>query len=244
MIKKILFAVPLMTVLWLAPSAILAAEPAAAPEAAVVSEMGTTVPDGAAGLPGETAGLPDGTAGLPDGTAGLRDETAGLPGGAAGLSGEMAGQAENAPQPQEAAGPSEETAAQPETAAAEPGVAEEVLMPQPSYTEEDLYIMAHVLAGECQNCPDQEQLYVGSVVLNRRAHPSFPGTIKGVVFQKGQYSCTRDGNYYREPTERNWANARQLLEGGSVLPGNVVWQSGKKQGRGVYVKTKWHYYCY
>lgn len=113
-----------------------------------------------------------------------------------------------------------------------------------SYTDEDLYVMAHVLAGESQSCPDQEQLYVGSVVLNRKNHPSFPNTIKGVVFQKGQYSCTRDGNYYREPTQRNWANARTLLENGSVLPGNVIWQSGGRQGKGVYIKTKWHYYCY
>lgn len=123
--------------------------------------------------------------------------------------------------------------------------AQEEALAQPlSYTEEELYIMAHVLAGECQSCPDQEQLYVGSVVLNRKNHPSFPNTIRGVVFQKGQYSCIRDGNYYREPTQRNWANARTLLESGSVLPANVIWQSGGRQGKGVYVKTKWHYYCY
>lgn len=113
-----------------------------------------------------------------------------------------------------------------------------------SYTEQDLYIMAHVLAGEAQTQPDEEQLYVGSVVLNRVNHPSFPDTIKGVVFQKGQYACTWDGNYYREPTERNWANAKKLLEGGSILPSNVIWQSGKKQGKGVYLRTEWHYYCY
>ena len=112
------------------------------------------------------------------------------------------------------------------------------------YTDDELYIMAHVLAGEAQNCTDQEQLYVGSVVLNRVAHPSFPNTLKGVVFQKGQYACTWDGNYYREPTDRNWANARKLLKEGSVLPGNVIWQSSRKQGKGVYVKTQWHYYCY
>lgn len=117
-------------------------------------------------------------------------------------------------------------------------------IPVYSYSEEDLYVMAHVIAGESQNCSDEEQLYVGSVVLNRVASPKFPNTIKGVVFQKGQYACTRDGNYYREPTKRNWANAKQLLTGGSVLPSNVIWQSGGRQGKGVYVKTKWHYYCY
>lgn len=112
------------------------------------------------------------------------------------------------------------------------------------YTEEELYIMAHVLAGEAQNSSDEEQRYVGSVVLNRVKSSRFPNTIKSVVFQPGQYACTWDGNYNRTPTERNWANARYLLENGSVFPENVVWQSKVKQGRGVYIKTSAHYYCY
>ena len=115
---------------------------------------------------------------------------------------------------------------------------------RPSYSEEDLYILAHVICGEAQNCPDDEQLLVGSVVLNRVNHGQFPNTIKGVVFAPGQYSCTRDGNYYREPTASNWANAKWLLENGSILPGNVVWQSGGRQGRGEYLRTRYHSYCY
>lgn len=78
--------------------------------------------------------------------------------------------------------------------------------------------------------------------MNRVKHPEFPDSIKEVVFQKGQYSCIADGNYYREPTERNRANAKWLLENGSVLPEDVVYQSGGKQGE-VYLKTKFHYYC-
>ncbi|GEM_PF-5224182 len=113
-----------------------------------------------------------------------------------------------------------------------------------TYSDEELYILAHVICGEAQSYSDEEQLYVGSVVLNRVNHGSYPNTIKGVVFQKNQYSCTRDGNYYRTPTERNWANARYLLENGSVLPANVVYQSGGRQGKGAYLKTSRHYYCY
>lgn len=113
-----------------------------------------------------------------------------------------------------------------------------------TYSEADLYILAHVICGEAQNCPDDEQLYVGSVVLNRVAHPSFPNSIQEVVFQPGQYACTKDGNYYREPTPQNWANARLLLENGSVLPGNVIWQSGGRQGKGLYLQTQYHSYCY
>lgn len=113
-----------------------------------------------------------------------------------------------------------------------------------TYSEEDLYIMAHLLAGEAQFCTDDEQRYVGSVVLNRVRHEAFPDTIKGVVFDSGQYSSVKDKNYYREPTESNWSNAKWLLENGSILPGYVIYQSKGKQGSGVYLKTKWHQYCY
>lgn len=118
------------------------------------------------------------------------------------------------------------------------------LNPKKTYSDHDLYLMAHLLAGEAQFCSNEEQRYVGSVALNRVNHASFPNTLEEVIFQRGQYACTRDGNFYREPTSANWANAQYLLENGSVLPANVIWQSGGKQGKGVYLKTKYHYYCY
>jgi N-acetylmuramoyl-L-alanine amidase len=113
-----------------------------------------------------------------------------------------------------------------------------------TYTKEELYILAHVIAGEAQFCDDAEQRYVSSVVLNRVKHPGFANSIKDVVFEPGQYDCIPRGTYYREPTERNWANAKWVLENGSVFPDYVIWQSKDKQGQGVYLKTKWHHYCY
>ena len=112
------------------------------------------------------------------------------------------------------------------------------------YSQEDLYVMAHVISGEAQICDDMEKRYVGSVVLNRVNHADFPNTIKDVVFQKKQYSSVADRNYYREPTENDLLNAKWVLENGSILPGYVIYQSKGKQGKGVYLKTKWHQYCY
>ncbi len=133
---------------------------------------------------------------------------------------------------------------QEEAETAEQDMLQEPAEETPSYTEEDLYILAHAICGEGQCYPDDEQLYIGSVILNRRDHGAYPDTIKGVVFQKGQYACTWDGNYYREPTEANWRNARWLLENGSILPGNVVYQAGFRQGSGLYLQTRYHKYCY
>ena len=133
-------------------------------------------------------------------------------------------------------------------------VAEEQAAPAPepapapaqtqSYSQDDLEVLAHVLCGEAHTYPDEEQRYVGSVVLNRVKHRAYPNTIRGVVFQKGQYACTWDGNYYRQPTEANYRNAKWLLENGSILPANVVYQSKARQGSGTYVSTKYHKYCY
>ena len=112
------------------------------------------------------------------------------------------------------------------------------------YTDEELYMLSHLIMGEAGGESDICQLYVGSVVLNRVNHNLFPNTIKEVIFQKGQYACTWDGNYYKEPTERCVENAKKLLTHGSMLPDNVIWQSGIKQGDGIYEIVDGVYFCY
>lgn len=109
----------------------------------------------------------------------------------------------------------------------------------------DLYLLAHVICGEAQNCDRTEQEYVGSVVLNRVKSDRFPDTISEVIYQTGpiQYACAWDGNFDREPTELNWEVAENLLEAGSKLPEDVVWQSAEPQGSYTYIQTEYHYYC-
>ena len=108
---------------------------------------------------------------------------------------------------------------------------------------DDLYVLAHVICGEAQSCSRELQIAVGSVVLNRVAHPSYPDTVEGVVFQKRQYACTWDGNYYRTPTSTNWEVAEYLLREGSQLPDDVVFQAQFKQGSYVYAKIENEYFC-
>lgn len=110
--------------------------------------------------------------------------------------------------------------------------------------EHDLYILAHLLCGECQGSSWECQIAVGSVVLNRVADSGYPNSIEGVVFQRGQYACTWDGNYDRTPTDRNWEVARYLLENGSQIPSNVIYQAQFKQGHGVWNKIGGEIFCY
>lgn len=114
------------------------------------------------------------------------------------------------------------------------------------WTEEDYQYLLMIIVGEAQNCSRQEQMYVGSVVLNRVHSSWFPkqNTIKAVATAKGQYACMWDGNAYKTPTETNKEVALELLKNGSVLPGNVVFQALFKQGNGVYCKINNTYFCY
>lgn len=113
-----------------------------------------------------------------------------------------------------------------------------------AYTEDDLYILEHVIAGECNDCGWYMKISVGSVVLNRVADDRFPDTIAEVVFQEGQYACTWDGNYYKEPNANTKEAALYLLENGSQLDPSVVWQAEFVQGNGVYDQIENMYFCY
>lgn len=122
----------------------------------------------------------------------------------------------------------------------------EEIEPVKTVDPEDLEILAHLLVGEAGSdwCSDEMIYYVGSVVLNRVAAKDFPNTIEGVVFQKGQYACTWDGNYDRKPSERHYRIAEDLLLNGSLLPEDVVFQAEFKQGSAVYAKVQNMYFCY
>ena len=115
--------------------------------------------------------------------------------------------------------------------------------------EDDLYVLSHVISGEAEGCSVEMKEAVGSVVLNRVEDDRFPDTITDVVFQAGQYSCTWDGHYDREPSQETIDISADLLENGSKLDKSVVWQAEFIQGSGVYksLTSPWGsvmYFCY
>ena len=113
--------------------------------------------------------------------------------------------------------------------------------------ENDLYALSHLIYAEAGSelCSDDARYYVGSVVLNRVKSKYFkPNTIEGIIFQKGQYECTWIGTYYNEPTDICVKIAKDLLQNGSKLPDNVVFQAEFKQGDGVYKYIDGMYFCY
>ena len=120
-----------------------------------------------------------------------------------------------------------------------------------TYSEDDLYVLSHIISAEAGNCDEDMMIAVGSVVLNRVNDERFPNTIEEVVFQKDpvQYAPTEDGSYLKEPVEAAIDVARMLLEEGSQIPEDVVWQAEFEQGTELYDKKPipgggFMYFCY
>lgn len=107
------------------------------------------------------------------------------------------------------------------------------------YSDDDLYCLAHIINAEAgdDNCTHEHRVAVGSVVLNRVAADDFPNTIRDVVFDPGQYSPTWNGTFKKEPSQDSWDTAEFLLENGSQIPEDCIWQAEFKQGSG-----EWNHY--
>ena len=112
------------------------------------------------------------------------------------------------------------------------------------YSQQDLYILSHIIYAEAGGQSWDFQVAVGSVVLNRVKSKKFPNTIRGVVFQKGQYASTWDGNYNKTPSKQSIKVAKYLLKNGSQLPRYVYFQAEFLQSDRVYKKMGNTYFCY
>lgn len=119
------------------------------------------------------------------------------------------------------------------------GVSAETEAEKP-YTDDDLYCLAHIINAEAgdDNCTHEHRVAVGSVVLNRVAADDFPDTVRGVVFDPGQYSPTWNGSFDKEPSQDSWDTAEFLLENGSQIPEDCIWQAEFKQGSGEWDRFK------
>ncbi len=125
-------------------------------------------------------------------------------------------------------------------------IVEEVVVSSCKYTDEELDLLSRIIFAEAGSdwLTDEHQRAVASVVLNRVSDSRFPNTIKGVIYQKGQYACIHNGMINKTPNQRAIDNAKYVLDNGVTIPENVVWQSQSRQGKGLYKYIQGHYFCY
>jgi N-acetylmuramoyl-L-alanine amidase len=87
------------------------------------------------------------------------------------------------------------------------------------YNSDDLYWLSRIISAESSGEPLLGKIAVGNVVLNRKASPSYPNTVYGVIFDRRggtQFSPVALGTIYKQPTAESVIAAKICLEGYSV----------------------------
>lgn len=92
-----------------------------------------------------------------------------------------------------------------------------------SYSNSDVELLAKVISAEARGESYEGQVAVGAVILNRVAHPSFPDSLSGVVYQKGAFSCVNDSNWYQPVAESSKRAARDALNGWDPTGGAIYY---------------------
>ena len=82
-------------------------------------------------------------------------------------------------------------------------------------TNANIELLARIIAAEGRGEPYRGQVAIGAVIMNRVAHPSFPNSISGVIFQRGAFSAVDDGQFSSTPVPDSCRRAAVEAFGGS-----------------------------
>ena len=112
------------------------------------------------------------------------------------------------------------------------------------HQREEINLLAEVIYHENWHT-DKEHLaayYTGAVVMNRVNSKAWPDTVKGVLYQKGQYSTTKYF-YTKELPAEVYEMARDIYKNGTPdVPENVIFQAMKPLGK-TWKKVNTDYFC-
>jgi len=94
----------------------------------------------------------------------------------------------------------------------------------------NLQLLARCVNGEARGEPYTGQVAVAAVILNRVKHPSFPNTIPGVIYQKGAFTATVDGQINVPISENStvYKACRDAMNGWDPTGGAIYYYNPKK----------------
>lgn len=87
----------------------------------------------------------------------------------------------------------------------------------------DVALLAKVISAEARGEPYDGQVAVGAVILNRIAHPSFPNTLAGVVYEPGAFTCMVDGQIDQPVASSAYQAARDAMNGADPSGGAIYY---------------------
>lgn len=96
------------------------------------------------------------------------------------------------------------------------------------YSESDFNLLARIISAESRGEPYDGQVAVGAVILNRIAHPSFPNTLSGVIYQPQAFSCIADGGVNAAVADSSYQAAREAINGSDPSGGAIYYYNAAK----------------
>ena len=98
----------------------------------------------------------------------------------------------------------------------------------PQSNEANINLLARMISAEARGEPYVGQVAVGAVILNRVAHPSFPSTISGVLYQNGAFTAISDGQFWEPIASSCYNAARDALNGWDPTGGAIYYYNPAK----------------
>lgn len=99
---------------------------------------------------------------------------------------------------------------------------------QGQYSSSDVNLLARIVSAESRGEPYIGQVAVAAVILNRVAHPSFPNTLAGVIYQPGAFSCLTDGGINSPVQDSAYRAARDAINGMDPCGGAIYYYNPAK----------------
>lgn len=96
------------------------------------------------------------------------------------------------------------------------------------FSESDVQLLASIISAESRGEPYEGQVAVGAVIMNRIAHPSFPNTLSGVIYQPGAFSCLYDGGINAAVADSSYQAAREAINGSDPTGGAIYYYNPAK----------------
>ncbi|MEC9490864.1 MAG: cell wall hydrolase [Halanaerobiales bacterium] len=97
-----------------------------------------------------------------------------------------------------------------------------------NFSAEEIEILASIINAEARGESYQGKVAVGAVIINRVYHPSFPNSIREVVYQTGQFTPVENGMINYSPNSDSFKAAYDAVSGLDPSKGSLYFYNPAK----------------
>lgn len=97
-----------------------------------------------------------------------------------------------------------------------------------NFSAEEIKVLASIINAEARGESYEGKVAVGAVILNRVYHPSFPNSIKEVVYEAGQFTPVKNGMINLSPGSDSFKAAYDAVNGMDPSKGSLYFYNPKK----------------